>query len=117
MEPINTSGCPAIDQLIESSKSRDNEESEREHNHLRWIPYSKFTNVELIERSNSNQPTYYATYGQAKKCCEHAFCRYNYYELEMLLLGDEGTCTQESIREFARAFSLPTHKYDKPPNI
>src|SRR5438128_9533260 len=35
----------------------------------------------------------------------------------MLLLGTRDGCTHEFITEFARIYSLPTHKYDNPPNI
>src|SRR5438128_3414475 len=112
----NASGCPAIDQLVESSKTLDNGESAQKSNYLEWIPYSEFTDIELIEHSTSNQPTHYATYKQAKE--------YNYYDplslykpVEMLFLGTVDECTQGFITEFAKKHSLPTHKYDKPPNI
>src|SRR5438128_9574272 len=107
METIEkASRCPAIDQLIEYSKALDNGESAPEDCHLKWIPYSEFTDIESIERSTNNQPTYYATYEQAKK---------HYYDtspcklVEMLLLGTIDGCTQEFIHEFARTYSLPTH--------
>src|SRR5580765_1951216 len=116
MESI--SGCPAIDQLIQSSKTLDDGETAREDSHLKWIPYSEFTDIESIERSTNNQPTCYATYEQAKEQ------RNGYGELlpscklvEMLLLGTIDECTQEFIHEFARTYSLPTHKYDNPSNI
>src|SRR5438128_5808762 len=116
MESIeNASGCPAIDQLIESSKTLDDGELVE---HLKWIPYSEFTDIESIEHSTDNQPTptYYATYEQAKK--------YNHYDplssyklVEMLLLGTVDKCTQEFIHEFAKTHSLPTHEYNNPSNI
>src|SRR5438132_11090540 len=107
METIESiSRClAAIDQLIESSKTVDDGELVE---HLKWIPYSEFTNIESIEHSTSNQPTHYATYEQAKT---------NDKRVEMLLLGTVDECTQESIHEFAKTHSLPTHKYDNPPYI
>src|SRR5438128_871665 len=109
METIeNASGCPAIDQLVESSKTLDNGETARESNHLKWIAYSEFTNIKSIEHSTSNQPTHYATYEQAKT---------NGKLVAMLLLGAVDECNQEFITEFTRTYSLPTHKYDNPSNI
>ena len=68
METIeNASGCPAIDELIASSKTLDNGESTQEDYHLKWIPYSEFTDIESIEHSTSKQLTHYATYEQAKQ--------------------------------------------------
>src|SRR5438128_8641979 len=103
METIeNTSGCPAIDQFIESSsKILDNG---RKVYHLKWIPFSEFTDVDSIEHSANNQHTHYATYERAKSS------KY----IEMLPLGTRDKCTQEFITEFARIHSLPTHKYDNP---
>ena len=118
METIeNTSGCPAaISQLIESSKTLDNGELVE---HLKWIPYSEFTNIESIEHSTSNQPTYYATYERAKEQHDYLgrLLSSSSYKVEMLLLGTVDECTQEFITEFTRIYSLPTHKYDNPPNI
>src|SRR5437016_7077325 len=116
METIieNTSGCPAIDQLIESSKILDNRESEQNWYHLRWIPFSEFTdiNIESIEHSTNNQPTHYATYERAKNDYTPS-----YKLVEMLLLGTAEECTQEFIQVFARTYFLPTHKYINPPNM
>src|SRR5438128_2205437 len=112
----NASGCPAIDQLVESSKTLDNGESAREFNHLKWIPYSEFTDIESIEHSTSKQPTHYATYEQAKYYYDLSSTS-SYKLVEMLLLGTVDECTQEFIHEFSRTYSLPTHRYDNPPNI
>src|SRR5437660_2907344 len=114
----NASGCPAISQLIESSKTLNNDRELVEH--LKWIPYSEFTNIESIEHSTDNQPTptYYATYEQAKKQYDYEGNIISSYKLvEMLLLGTVDECTQEFIHEFARTYSLPTYKYDNPSNI
>src|SRR5438128_2945109 len=119
METIeNASGCPAIDQLIESSKTLDNGKSAREDYHLKWIPYSEFTDIESIEHSTGNQPTHYATYERAKKQHDYYGNLISSYKLvEMLLLGTVDECTQEFIQEFARTYSLPTQKYINPSNI
>src|SRR5438552_1532234 len=92
--------CPAIDQLIESSKTLDNGESTGKSYHLKWIPYSEFTDIDSTGHSTGNQPTYYATY-------EHDSDK----QVEMLLLGTVDECTHEFIHEFARTHSLPTHKH------
>src|SRR5947209_1129144 len=99
------SGCPAVDDLIQSSKTLDNGESTQEDYHLKWIPYSEFTHIEPIEHSTANKPTHYATYETNDKL------------VEMLLLGIVDECTHEFITEFARIHSLPTYKYNNPPNI
>src|SRR5438128_11694364 len=112
----NASGCPAIDQLVESSKTLDNGESAREFNHLKWIPYSEFTDIESIEHSTSKQPTHYATYEQAKYYYDLSSTS-SYKLVEMLLLRTVDECTQEFIHEFARTYSLPTHKYNSQPNM
>ena len=91
METIeNASGCPAIDQLVESSKTLDNgETAAQKSNHLEWIPYSEFTDIVVsIVHSTSNQPTHYATYEQAKT---------NDNLVAMLLLGTVDECTQKFI--------------------
>src|SRR5207244_3761555 len=109
METIkNASGCPAIDQLVELSKTLGNGESALEAYHLQWIPYSEFTDIEPTEHSTGNQPNYYAKYEQAKTDDKL---------VEMSLLGNRDECKQEFIHEFARIHSLPTHKYDNPPNM
>src|SRR5437899_595565 len=109
----NASGCPALDQLIQSSKTLDDGKSAQEDYHLKWIPYSELTNIELIEHSTGKQPTYYAMYERAKRCVEYIDNSSDKY-IEILLLGTVDECTQEFIHEFGRTFSLPTHKYDKP---
>src|SRR5438128_11203620 len=103
METIeNASGCPAIDQLIQSSTTLGDGELV---GHLKWIPYSEFTDIKSIEHSTSNQPTHYGRLISSYKL------------VEMLLLGTVDKCSQEFIHEFAKIHSLPTHKYDNPSNI
>src|SRR5438128_1620707 len=104
-------GCPAVDELIQSSKTFDNGESTQEDCHLKWIPYSEITDIESIEYSIGNQPTYYATYEKSK------YDDTSDKLVEMLLLGTVDECTYEFIAEFARIHSLPTYKYNNPPNI
>src|SRR5437879_11834485 len=99
MESIeNASGCPAIDQLIESSKTLDNGELVE---NLKWIPYSEFTNIESIEHSTDNQPTptYYATYDQAKKHPYTGISDDSHKLVEMLLFGTVDECTQEFVHD------------------
>ena len=112
MESIeNASGCPAIDQLIESSKIPNS-------GYLKWIPFSEFTDVESIEHSTSNQPTYYATYEQAKEQRDvYGYLISSYKLVEMLRVGTVDECTQEFIHKFARIHSLPTRKYNNPLNM
>src|SRR5438128_339435 len=86
----NASGCPTLDQLIQSSKTLDGGKSAREDYHLKWIPYSELTDIESIEHSTGNQPTYYATYERAIS---------SYKLVEMLLLGTRDECKQEFIHE------------------
>src|SRR5438128_1160933 len=114
METIENhfSGCPAINQLIESSKTLDDDESVQERNRLEWIPYSEFTDIESIGHSNDNQPAYYATHVQVNDDYTPS-----YKLVEMLLLGTRDECTREFVHEFARTYSLPTRKYDNPLNI
>src|SRR5438128_10203329 len=101
------SECPAIDELVESSKTLDNdEESVNEYYpHLKWIPYRELTDIRSCQ-SSIKQTAYYATY-----MLEEAEA------VMLLLLGTVEECTQELIHEFARTHSLPTHKYNNPPNI
>src|SRR5437879_10187905 len=97
------SECPAVDELVKSSKTLDNGESARKSYHLKWIPYRELTNIRSCQ-SSIEQTAYYATYKLKKAVI-------------LLLLGTVEECTQEFIHEFARTYSLPTHKYDNPSNI
>ena len=106
----NASGCPAIDYLIESSRTHDNGKTVLESNHLQWIPYSEFTDIELTEPSTDKQPTHYAMYKRVKSWNRGV-------PVEMLRIGTRNECTQEFITEFAKTHSLPTYKYSNPSNI
>src|SRR5438128_9649076 len=117
METIESaSGCPAINQLVESSKTLDNGEPAQKSNYLEWIPYSEFTDIESIEHSTSNQPTHYATYKRVKNQHDNYDLFSSYKLVAILLLGTVDECTQKFIHEFTRIYSLPTHKYDNPSN-
>jgi len=91
-------GCPAIDWLIESSKTLDNGELVDENSRLKWIPYSEFTNIETIKHP-SEEIIYSAQHKSIVK------------DVMLLLLGTHDECTEEFIHEFARTHSIPTHKY------
>src|SRR5438128_2131261 len=107
METVeNASGCPAIDQLIESSKTFDHGESVE---HLKWISYSEFIDIKSIEHSTDNKPTYCATYELVKT--------YDKLVVVMSLLETVNECTREFIYEFAKTHSLSTHKDHNPPNM
>src|SRR6185295_2153965 len=81
---------PAIDNLVKSSL-----ESENERLRLGWISYEKFTDIKPAQIGN----IYHA---HTQSC-----------EMLLLLLGSSGECTQTLVSEFARIYSLPTHKYRK----
>ena len=78
---------PAIDNLVESSL-----ESKNEDLRLKWIPCSDITNIE----PTPTNAIYYAS-------CRHK-------ETMLLLLGSSEECTPTLVSEFARKYSLPTHK-------
>src|SRR6185436_13509165 len=64
---------------------------------LEWIPCEEITNMEPTQSDN----VYYAI-------------RNNDYvgmTIMLLLLGSDETCTPTLASEFARIYSLPTHKY------
>src|SRR6185369_8356596 len=79
----------AIDRLIATS-------------YTEWIRYSKITDIKPSQIKN----IYYA------------ICKEIYYENEimLLLLGSSKECTPTFVSEFARIYSLPTHKYNKDDN-
>jgi len=89
---------PAIDNLVQSSL-----ESEYESLRLKWIPYEEIAHIEPTQVDN----VYNAT------------CKYTLDDDEvvesmimLLCLGNSGECTQTLVSEFARIYSLPTHKYN-----
>ena len=80
---------PAIDNLVQSSL-----ESENKYLRLKWIPYSEITNIKPTQIDN-------------------VYCavRNGHAVITLLLLGSDETCTPTLVSEFARIYSLPTHKY------
>ena len=86
---------PAIDNLVESSL-----ESKKELLRLKWISCSDITDIELT----STNAVYYASRKHELKGTMH------------LLLGSSEECTPALVSEFARIYSLPTHKYNNVDN-
>ena len=80
---------PAIDNLVQSSL-----ESENEHLRLKWIPCSEITDI----TSSPMDSVYYASRYRVK--------------IMVLSLGIGEECTPTFVSEFARIYSLPTHKHD-----
>jgi len=98
----NVSGCPAIDQLIESSKTLNNGEIISNGN-LEWISSSDFTEIEPIQHFTGLKIRYAKYNGRPA--------------VVLLFLGTSDKCKHEFINEVARIYSLPTHKYRNAPNI
>jgi hypothetical protein len=88
---------PTINNLVETSL-----ESEDKDLRLKWIPYEEITDVEPTKIDN----LYYAI---RKK-------RYYDNDIMLLLLGSNEECTPTLVSEFARIYSLPTHKYNNDDN-
>ena len=86
---------PAIDNLVESSL-----ESKNEDLRLKWIPCSDITDIE----PTPTNAIYYASRKHELKGTMH------------LLLGSSEECTPALVSEFARIYSLPTHKYNNVDN-
>ena len=88
--------CTPIDNLIQSSQ-----ESEKEGLKLEWIPFSQIIDIKPTRIDN----VYYAIRKTG----------YNYQveETPMMLvcLGNSEECTVTLVSEFARIYSLPTHKH------
>jgi hypothetical protein len=110
VKEIDSSECPAIAQLIESSKTQDDGKPVDEHSHLKWFHYSKFIEVEAIEDS-TKQKVYYAKSNLIKNA------EGNEVTVMLLLLGTQETCTKEFIHELSRVYSIPAYKYKNPPNV
>src|SRR5690242_6862901 len=90
--------CTPINNLIKSSLSP---ESKRK---LEWIPCSQITNIKPTRIDN----VYYAIRkqtGDNDKVQETA--------ITLILLGNS---EERTVSEFARIYSLPTHKYNKDVN-
>src|SRR6185312_13145997 len=73
---------PAIDNLVLESK------------YLRWIPYEEITRV---------KPAQISTIHYARSYDD---------KIMLLCLGNNGQCTQTLVSEFAKIYSLPTHKHN-----
>jgi uncharacterized protein involved in tolerance to divalent cations len=86
---------PAIDNLVESSL-----ESKKELLRLKWISCSDITDIE----PTPTNAIYYASRKHELKGTMH------------LLLGSSEECTPALVSEFARIYSLPTHKYNNVDN-
>src|SRR6185369_2724654 len=71
----------------------------------KWIPCSKITDIEPTQINNvyctthNDVDDYYYYYGGDNK-------------IILLLLGSSEECTPTLVSEFARIYSLPTHKYN-----
>ena len=84
---------PAIDNLVQSSL-----ESEDRYLRLEWTPYEEITDIKLTHIDN-------------------VYCASrNDYMITLLCLGNNRECTQTFVSEFARIYSLPTHKYNNDAN-
>src|SRR6185436_14574368 len=85
--------CTPIDNLIQSSLSPKSEHK------LEWIPCSQIINIEPTQMDN----VYYAIRKQTGD---------NDETIMLLCLGSSEECTPERVSEFAKIYSLPTHKYN-----
>src|SRR4051794_32088030 len=83
-----TANNSAIDNLVQSSLGSENEDLR-----LKWIPYEGITNVKPTQIDN----VYHAIHGGDR--------------IMLLCLGSSEECTPTLVSEFARIYSLPTHKY------
>ena len=82
-----------IDDLIQFSL-----ENKHKLHKLEWIPYSQITDIESSQIDN----VYHAIRKQT---------RYNDEKpITLILLGSSEECTPTLVSEFARKYSLPTHK-------
>src|SRR6185436_9335037 len=84
---------PAIDSLVQSSL-----ESENEDLRLEWISYEKITNITPTQIDK----VYYGSHNDVDR-------------IILQCLGSSGSseeCTPTLVSEFARTYSLPTHKYN-----
>ena len=84
-ETVNNS---AIDDVVQSSLEND-------YNKLIWVPCSQITNIEPTQSDN----VYYAKQADDNKT------------IILLCLGSSDECTPTLVSEFARIYSLPTHKH------
>ena len=80
---------PAIDNLVQSSL-----ESEDKYSRLEWIPCSDITDIEPTQISTVHYASHYSV------------------KIILVFLGSSEECTPTLVSEFARIYSLPTHKYN-----
>jgi len=86
---------PVIDILVQSSLGSENKELR-----LKWIPHEEIADIEPTRIDNvycairNGNGTAYKTM------------------ITLVLLGNNEQCTQILVSEFARIYSLPTHKYN-----
>ena len=85
---------PAIDGLVQSSL-----ESKTKDLRLEWIPCEDITNVKPTQIDN----VYYAIRKQTNRVDT---------TIMLLCLGNSKECTPALVSEFARIYSIPTHKRD-----
>ena len=85
--------CTPIDNLIQSSLSPESKHK------LVWILCSQITNIEPTQINN----VYYAIHKQTDA-------------IMLLCLGHSKECTPTLVSEFAKIYSLPTHKYNNDVN-
>src|SRR5689334_8850112 len=90
----------AIDSLIQSSSSNGGDWRK-----LEWMR-EEITDVEPTQIDN----IYYASYKQTFKYL------FRTSPIMLLCLGSNEDCTQTLVSDFARKYSLPTHKYNKDDN-
>ena len=83
---------PAIDNLVQSCYVNESE----------WIPWSEITDIESSQIDN----IYYAIRKQTRNDGEVEKTM-----IMLLCLGTSEECTPTFVSEFARIYSLPTHKY------
>src|SRR6185312_16518025 len=83
---------PAIENLIQSSESQS----------VVWIPCSEITDIQ----STLIDAVHYAIRKKA----------FNEMLVMLISLGNDEICTPTFVSEFARIYSLPTHKYNNDVN-
>jgi len=91
--------CTLIDNLIESSL-----ESEDKDLRLDWIPYEEIRDIKPTQVGN----VHYAIYN----CTPYGKVKVEETKIMLLSLGSDEECTPTLVSEFARKYSLPTHKYN-----
>ena len=93
--------CTPIDNLVQSSLSPESKHK------LEWIPCSQITNIEPTQMDN----VYHAI---RKRTGDNDQVRET--TIMLLCLGSNDECTPTLVSEFARIYSLPTHKYNNDNN-